>query len=126
VFDEIDPRSPVPLYEQIAARLRLAIAGEELRAGEALPSVRQLAASLRVNPATVVQAYRELESGGYVELRHGAGTFVRSLTPQRRESERARQVRALVRRLLADAAKLGVGARELREALSEELEAKVR
>jgi GntR family transcriptional regulator len=91
-----------------------------------LPSVRQLAASLRVNPATVVQAYRELEGGGYVELRQGAGTFVRSLTAQRRESERARQVRALVQRLLADAAKLGAGGPEVREALEEELGAKVR
>lgn len=126
MFDEIDARSPVPLYEQIAARLRLAIAGQELATGEALPSVRQLAAALRVNPATVVQAYRELEGEGYVELRHGAGTFVRPLTAQRRESERAKQVRALVQRLLADAAKLGVGARELREALDEQLKVKVR
>ena len=126
MFEHIDARSPVPLYEQIAAQLRLAIAGQELRPGEALPSVRQLAASLRVNPATVVQAYRDLERGGYVELRHGAGTFVRALTAQRRESERSRQVRALVRRLLADGAKLGVGVRELREALAEETGAKAR
>lgn len=126
MFDTIDARSPVPLYEQIAARLRLAIAGQELATGEALPSVRQLAATLRVNPATVVQAYRELEGEGYVELRHGAGTFVRPLTTQRRESERTKQVRALVQRLLADAAKLGVGARELRAALDEQLKAKVR
>jgi len=57
MFDQIDPRSPTPLYAQIAARLKLAVAAGELRPGEALPSVRQLAARLRVNPATVVQAY---------------------------------------------------------------------
>ena len=87
MFDAIDARSPVPLYEQIAARLRLAIAGQELATGEALPSVRQLAAALRVNPATVVQAYRELEGEGYVELRHGASSPKRRMGRDRLKSE---------------------------------------
>src|SRR2546430_17582956 len=56
----------MPLYEQIANRVRVAIASGELRPAAALPSVRQLAAELRVNPATVVQAYRDLEAEGFV------------------------------------------------------------
>jgi hypothetical protein len=52
LFERIDPRSPTPLYAQIAERLRVAIASGELGPGEPLPSVRQLAARLRVNPAT--------------------------------------------------------------------------
>src|SRR5215211_2693557 len=73
MIDQIDPRSPVPLYEQIATRIRIAVAAGEYEAGDALPSVRQLATQLRVNPATVVQAYRDLEREGFVEMRHGAG-----------------------------------------------------
>ena len=76
MFDHIDPRSPTPIYAQIAARVRIAVASGELATGDPLPSVRALAGTLRVNPATVVQAYRELEHDGVIELRHGAGAFV--------------------------------------------------
>src|SRR5205823_579494 len=82
---------------------RLAIASGELRPATALPSVRQLATQLRVNPATVVQAYRDLETEGFVEMRQGAGTFVREVAPQARARERARQAVALVREMLAHA-----------------------
>jgi GntR family transcriptional regulator len=125
VFDHLDPRSPTPLYEQIAARLRLAVASGELRPADALPSVRNLAASLRVNPATVVQAYRDLEAEGFVEMRQGAGTFVREVVPERRARERTRQAVQLVRQLVADAGRLGLTTRELLQAIAHELEAKV-
>jgi GntR family transcriptional regulator len=121
VFERIDPRSPTPLYAQIAGRIKLAIAAGELRPAAALASVRQLAAELRVNPATVVQAYRDLEAEGFVEIRHGAGTFVRELAPARRARERARQASALVRQLLAEARRVGVSLAELQAALEEEI-----
>lgn len=120
MFDDLDPRSPVPLYEQIAARIRVAIAAGEFEAGAILPSVRQLATSLRVNPATVVQAYRDLEGEGFVAMKHGAGTFVQQVPASRRSAERARQARDLVRRMLAEAARLGLGASDLARALEEE------
>ncbi len=121
MFERIDPRSPTPLYAQIAGRIKLAIAAGELRPAAALPSVRQLAAELRVNPATVVQAYRDLEAEGFVEIRHGAGTFVRELAPARRARERARQASALVRQLLSEARRVGVSLAELQAALEEEI-----
>jgi len=120
MHDEIDPRSPVPLYEQIAARVRVAVAAEEYRAGDALPSVRQLSSTLRVNPSTVVQAYRDLERDGFVETRHGAGTYVRAVAAEVREEERIRRARELVRKLLAEAARFGIGAAEIGRALAEE------
>lgn len=120
MHDDIDPRSPVPLYEQIAARIRVAVAAEEYRAGDTLPSVRQLSATLRVNPSTVVQAYRDLERGGFVETRHGAGTYVRAVAPEVREGERLRQARGLVRSLLAEAGRLGIGTAAVARALAEE------
>jgi len=122
VFDQIDPRSPVPLYAQIASRLRLAIAAGEIATGVSLPSVRQLAARLRVNPATVMQAYRDLEAEGFVEMRQGAGTYVRDIEAQRRAGERADQAVALVRRMVADAGRMGLTVEELVAAIGRELE----
>lgn len=109
------------MYAQIAERVRLAIATGVLGSAAALPSVRQLAAELRVNPATVIQAYRELEAHGFVEIRHGAGTFVRELAPGRRARERSHQATVLVRRLLAEARRSGVSLPELQRAIEAEV-----
>ena len=125
MFEHLDPRSPTPLYEQIAARLRLAVASGELRPGETLPSVRQLAARLRVNPATVVQAYRDLEGEGFVEMKQGAGTFVREVASDRRAVERSKQAVRLVRQMLQEAGQLGVTTHELTDAIRRELGVKV-
>jgi GntR family transcriptional regulator len=122
MFSDLDPKSAVPLYEQIAVRLKAAVATGELRAGDALPSVRQLARKLRINPATVVQAYRGLEEEGFVELRQGAGTFVRNVASETRSRERAAQARRLARQLLATAAGYGLTRQELREAIRHELD----
>jgi GntR family transcriptional regulator len=122
MFEHLDSRSPVPLYDQIASRIRVAVAAGDLEPGTALPSVRQLAGKLRVNPATVVQAYRELEDEGFVEMRQGAGTFVCGVEPPKRAAERARQARRLVRGMLAEAARLGLSGAELKKAAAKELE----
>jgi len=121
MFDHVDPRSPTPLYAQIASRLRVAIASGELRPGDGLPSVRQLAGRLRINPATVVQAYRELEVEGLVNTKHGAGTFVQEVAADRRNRDREIEARRLVRELLAEAGSIGITASELRAAMEHEL-----
>ncbi len=113
------------MYAQISTRLRVAIAAGELQPGDALPSVRNLAGRLRVNPATVVQAYRDLEAEGFVEMRQGAGTFVREVVPERRASERTRQASGLVRQLVAEAGRLGISSKELLQAIAQELEVRV-
>jgi DNA-binding transcriptional regulator YhcF (GntR family)/predicted Ser/Thr protein kinase len=121
MFDHIDPRSPTPLYAQIATRVRVAIAAGELERGEALPSVRALAARLRINPATVVQAYRDLEMEGLVSTRHGAGTFVEDIASERKGRDRAAEARRLVRELVAQAGSLGITTAELRAAVDLEM-----
>ena len=125
VFEGIDPRSPTPLYEQIAARIRLAVASSELTAGEALPSVRALARTLRVNPATVVQAYRDLATDGFVDIRHGQGSFIKDVPASLLAGERAAHAKALVQSLLQDGARLGVGVEELIRAFEAETGAKI-
>jgi len=125
VFSEIDPRSPTPLYEQIAARIRVAVAAGDLKPGDSLPSVRALARELRVNPATVVQAYRDLAVDGFVEMRHGQGTFVQEVPAFQRDEERTAQAQKLVRKLLEDAARLGLGTDEIMRALHAETGAEI-
>ncbi len=126
MFEQIDPRSATPLYAQIANRIKVAVASGDLRPGVGLPSVRQLAGQLRINPATVVQAYRELEVEGFVEMRQGAGTFVREIEASRRSRQRDQEARRLVRAMLAEAGKLGLSGEDIREAVERELEGRAR
>jgi GntR family transcriptional regulator len=114
MFERIDSRSPIPIYAQIASSVRVAVASGEVGSGDGLPSVRALAMRLRVNPATVVQAYRELEQEGIVQMRQGAGTFVVDVAPERRARERTAAAKRLVRDLLAESAKLGLDVDEIR------------
>ena len=72
----VRPESSVPIYEQIASQIIFAVAGEDLAAGDLVPSVRDLASQLVVNPNTVVRAYQELERAGVIETRRGLGMAV--------------------------------------------------
>jgi GntR family transcriptional regulator len=72
----LNPLSGTPLYLQLVEHLKHSIATGAIKAGEQLPSVRKMAEDLLINPNTVVRAYRDLESEGIVELRHGSGVFV--------------------------------------------------
>ncbi len=121
MFERIDPRSPTPIYAQIAERVRVAVAAGELTRGDGLPSVRALATRLRVNPATVVQAYRELEQEKLVEMRQGAGTFVLEMAAESRARERHAAAKRLVRALMEEAARLGIQKDDIKKALNGEL-----
>lgn len=81
----LNPSSGTPLYVQLVERLKHSIATGTIRGGEQLPSVRRMAEDLLINPNTVVRAYRDLESEGIVELRHGSGVFVRESIAGRAE-----------------------------------------
>jgi DNA-binding transcriptional regulator YhcF (GntR family) len=96
---KIDPLSPVPLHEQVAAAIRRAIAEGEAGSGERLPPARDLAAVLGVNANTVLRALRELRDEGIVEFRRGRGVTVAGLGPQRSVIvAKARELVALARR----------------------------
>ena len=122
MFERIDPRSPTPIYAQIAERVRVAVAAGELTKGDGLPSVRALATRLRVNPATVVQAYRELEQEKLVEMRQGAGTFILDMPADSRARERTAAAKRLVRGLMEEAARLGIQKEDIKKALNGEFE----
>lgn len=97
----LDARDGRPLYLQIMDEVRRAVSVGTLRPEDPLPSVRELAAELVVNPRTVSQAYRELEHEGVVYVRRGQGTFVSSRA-QRDGEERRRAARDVAKRALLD------------------------
>jgi len=92
----LDLHSGMPVYRQIIDQARGAIASGALAAGDQLPTVRQLAVDLEINPNTVVRAYRELEFGGLLETHQGTGTFISAQKMRRADAERERQLAQIV------------------------------
>jgi GntR family transcriptional regulator len=111
----IDSRASKPIYIQIMDEMRRLIAIGDLKPHDMLPSVRQLAADLRLNHNTIVQAYRELEREQMVYARRGQGTFVADRSAP--EAERDRLLAEVVDRALTDAHRHGLSAETLVEAL---------
>ena len=111
----IEASDPRPIYLQIMDEVRRGVVLGTLRPDEALPSVRQLAAELRVNPNTVQQAYRELEREGVVYVRRGMGTFIASVTAG--EGERRALARSVALRALREGYRHGLTLEELIAAL---------
>jgi DNA-binding transcriptional regulator YhcF (GntR family) len=122
----LDGHSGVPLYRQIIDQVRGGIASGALRAGDQLPTVRQLAVDLSINPNTVVRAYRELELGGSLELNQGTGTFIRMQPTKSGKHERASQLEQIASDCLARAGAAGFTVQEVIEKLSETAEAAIR
>ena len=108
----LDAQDARPLYLQIMDEVRRAVVVGTLKAEDPLPSVRELAAELVVNPRTVSQAYQELEREGVIYVRRGQGTFV-SPTVRRGAGERRSLAQAVAKRALLEARRHGVGSDEL-------------
>ncbi len=114
----VDPADATPIYAQVERGLRAAIASGRLKAGDQLPTVRELAVELRVNANTIARVYSELERAGVFETRRGVGTFVRAGRAEARPaSEHARRIRAFATRLLSEADAHGFTADEVIAAL---------
>lgn len=115
----LDLASGVPLYRQIIDQVQGGIASGSLTTGDQLPTVRQVAVDLAINPNTVLRAYRELEIRGVIETQQGTGTFIAESRVQPNELERQRQLSQLVRDFVARAGAAGFSVAELLERLSE-------
>lgn len=117
----VDPRDPRPLWRQIEEALEQRIAARALAPGDAVPSVRDLALELRVNPATVAKAYQRLVERGLLETRRGAGTFVAETPPALTAGERRERLVEAATRLASVTATLGAPDDEAHGALDEAL-----
>ena len=113
----LDPRSGVPVYRQIIDQVTGGIAAGALAPGDQLPTVRQLAVDLSINPNTVIRAYRELEIRGVLETEQGTGTFISNQKMRLDEAERQRSLNQLIGDFMARAGSAGFTAEELIEQL---------
>ncbi len=116
---KLDLRSGVPVYRQIIDQVRTGVAAGTLSAGDQLPTVRQLAVDLAINPNTVMRAYRELELGGMLETHQGTGTFISNKKVVKNNAERERQLTQLANEFAARAGAAGFTVEELLERLSD-------
>ena len=120
---QLDSRSGVPAYRQLMDQVRHYIASGTLRAGDQLPSIRELASVLAVNPTTVVRVYTELEREGTLEMRHGKGAFVasRAAWSPGQEAVRVEALRRSARQLAVEAIQLGMDVGRVALLVSEEM-----
>lgn len=115
---QLDHQSGVPIYRQIITQILYAVARGDLTAGTQLPTVRQLAVELSVNPNTVTKAYKELEIRGNLETQQGTGTFVSDAGVRITSREKKRLVDALCRDVIARAGAYGIEVDEIIAALN--------
>src|ERR1700685_1412578 len=110
---KLDLHSGVPVYRQLIDQVRTGVAAGTLVAGDQLPTVRQLAVDLAINPNTVLRAYRELELGGTLETHQGTGTFISPQKTTKNNAERERQLTQLATEFAARAGAAGFSLEEL-------------
>lgn len=114
---QVLPADPRPIWSQIEEGLRRLLASGSLAPGDTVPSVRELATELRVNPATVSKAYQRLVGAGLMEVRRGDGTYVSAAPPAVRKSEQTRVIRQAAMNFASVAITHGAELETAREAL---------
>jgi GntR family transcriptional regulator len=114
---QLDLSTGVPVYRQIIDQVHAARASGAVRPGERLPTVRQLAVDLKVNPNTVVRAYRELELTGILTTRQGRGTFLTNEAVKQNEAERGQKLDRLVGEIVTRAGREGFTVQEVQQRL---------
>ena len=123
MFFRIDPSNGLAIYDQIVRQIKFAVANSALPAGALVPSVRDLAGRLAVNPNTVARAYRELQAQGVLVTVRGTGLEVTSQAPQRCREDRKELIRQRLRSVLAEAVQSRLTRKEIQQLISEELAA---
>jgi len=119
---EINLESGVPIYMQLVDRIRQMVATRSLQPGQQLPTMRQLAADLRINYNTVGRAYLLLEQEGIISTQQGRGTYVASrLTGEEVKRLRAAKLQGMIDKLLQEAAALGYGEPEIAQSFHDRL-----
>ena len=119
---QVDPHSGVPVYRQVVDQIKYYIASGALAEGAQLPSIRELAQRLSINPTTVVKAYNELQGEGAIEMVHGKGVFVTGRRPELSSADQQERLRRLARQLAVESRQMGWNASDVLKLLRSELE----
>ena len=122
----INPSDPAPIWRQIEEGVRRLIALGALRPGGSVPSVRDLARDLRVNPNTVARAYQRLSEVGVLMVKRGEGTFVADSPSQPKKAERNDAIREAASRYASTAISVGIGVEDAVEELQQSFDRIVR
>lgn len=115
----LNNHSGVPVYRQLIDQVQAAIASGALRAGDQLPTVRQVAVDLAINPNTVLRAYREMEIRGLLDSQQGTGTFIADRKVEYSKDDRERLLGQLTSEFVSRAGAAGFTLKQLLRALRE-------
>lgn len=114
----LNPHSGVPVYRQLIDQVQAATVTGTLRVGDQLPTVRQVAVNLTINPNTVLRAYREMEIRGFLETQQGSGTFIAQKQPTGSREDHGRQLTLLVDEFISRAGLAGFSVEQLLDAIT--------
>jgi GntR family transcriptional regulator len=123
MFFHIDPHNGLPIYDQIVRQIKFAVAGGVLKSSEMIPSVRELARELAINPNTIARAYRQLQDDGVINGVRGTGLEVATGAAARCRDERIKLIRARLRQVLTEAKQSHLEAEQVRDLVEKEMKA---
>ena len=123
MFLSIDPSSELAIYEQVVRQVKFAVAGDAVQQGELIPSVRELARQLAINPNTVARAYRQLQGDLVLQQVRGTGLAVAEGAGERCREERGNLIRGRLKEVLAEAKLSRLDGQQIRLMVQEELAA---
>ena len=113
MFIVISPQNPDPLYKQVMDQVKDAIAGGGLKAGDKLPSIREMTRELGISEITIKRAYMDLETEGVILTRAGLGSFVADVNKAGLREEKLREIRQELRRIVASGRRFGIPPEEI-------------
>jgi GntR family transcriptional regulator len=119
---QINPHSGVPVYRQIIDQIKFMVSGGALKKGEQLPSIRDLARQLSLNPTTIAKAYELMAEEGLVEKKPGKGAFITDFTQALNRAEKENKLRDLARQLSVEADQLGLSPGAVMRILGDEMD----
>ncbi len=123
MFLNIDPSSELAIYEQVVRQVKFAVAGDAVQRGELIPSVREMARELAINPNTVARAYRRLQDDQVLQQVRGTGLAVADGAAGRCREERVKLIRGRLKEVFAEAKQSRLDGEELRLMVQQELAA---
>ena len=123
MFFHIDPYNGLAVYDQVVRQVTFAVADGAVRTGEMVPSVRELAHDLAINPNTVARAYRQLQDDGVLEVIRGTGLAVAAGAKRKCQSQRTKLLRERLHQVLVEVRQSGLNQSEIEDLVRSELAA---